>query len=52
MYTYLISFCRSEETDDNLIEMPSLWRLLLWLLLHAHSCRMIHILRFVKGEKK
>lgn len=52
MYAYLIRFCRVEEADDNLIELPSLWRLLLWLVLHAYSCRMIHILRFVKGETK
>lgn len=52
MYAYLIRFCRSDEIDDVLIEMPSLWRLLLWLALHAHSCRMIHILRYVKGGTK
>lgn len=49
MYAYLIRFCRSEETEDNLIEMPSFLQLLLWLALNAHSCRMIHILRYVKG---
>lgn len=52
MYAYLIRFCRAEESNDYLIELPSLCRLLLWLVLHAHSCRMIHILRFEKGEKK
>ena len=52
MYAYIIRFSRAEEYDDNLIELPSLWRLLLWLVFHAYSCRMIHILRFVRGEKK
>ncbi len=52
MYAYLVRFCRSEESDDNLIELPSIWRLLLWLVLNAHSCRMIHILRFVRGGAK
>lgn len=52
MYAYLIRFSRAEEYDDNLIELPSLLQLLLWLVLHTHSCRMIHILRFVKGGQK
>lgn len=52
MYAYLIRFSRAEEYCDNLIELPSLWRLLLWLVRNAHSCRMIHILRFVKGGQK
>lgn len=52
MYAYLIRFSRADEYGDNLIELPSLWRLLLWLVLHAHTCRMIHILRFVKGGQK
>lgn len=52
MNAYLVRFCRVEEADDCLIELPSLWRLLLWLVFHAHGCRMIHILRFVKGGSK
>ena len=52
MYAYLIRFSRADEYGDNLIELSSLWRLLLWLVLHAHTCRMIHILRFVKGGQK
>lgn len=52
MYAYLIRYSKSECVDDILIEMPSLWRLLLWLVLHANSCRMIHILRYVKGGQK
>lgn len=50
MYAYVIRYSKSECADDDLIEMPSFWRLLLWLVLHAHSCRLIHILRFVKGR--
>ena len=50
MNSYLIRYRKSEDYDDDyLIERPSLWRLLLWLVTHAHSCRMIHILRFAKG---
>lgn len=52
MYAYLIRFSRAGEYDDNLIEGLSLWRLLLWLVRNAHNCRMIHILRFVKGGSK
>lgn len=48
MHAYLIHFWRIGEADGALIEMPSLWRLLLWLALNAHSCRTIHILRYVK----
>lgn len=50
MYTYLICFCRSGESSFDLIELPSLWRLLLWLALHCYNCRRIHILRFEEGE--
>ena len=48
MYAYLVRFCRVEEADDFLIELPSLWRLLLWLVTHAHQCRAIHILKYYK----
>lgn len=48
MNAYLIRYRKSDYDDDYLIERPSLWRLLLWLVLHAHNCRMIHILRFYK----
>lgn len=51
MYAYLIRYIKAESIDDCLIEMPSLWRLLLWLILHAHCCRTIHIQRYVKGDK-
>lgn len=51
MYTYLIRFYRSEDFDDNLIELPSLWRLLLWLVTHAHQCRAIHILKYYKQKE-
>lgn len=49
MNSYMVQYQVSEYVDARLIELPSLWRLLLWLVLHAHSCRMIHILRFAKG---
>ncbi|MGM9660759.1 MAG: hypothetical protein ACI3WQ_09180 [Faecousia sp.] len=49
MNSYMVRYQISEYVDDHLIELPSLWRLLLWLIFHAHNCRVIHILRFVKG---
>ena len=52
MNAYIIRYRTSDYDDDYLIERPSLWRLLLWLVTHAHQCRAIHILRFVKWGSK
>lgn len=51
MYAYLVRFFRVDESDDSLIELPSLWRLLLWLITHAHQCRSIHILKYYKQKE-
>ena len=52
MNSYLIRYCKSEDyADDHLIERPSLWRLLLWLITHAHQCRAIHILKYYNPKE-
>ena len=48
MNSYMVRYQTSEYVDDHLIELPSLWRLLLWLVLHAHQCRAIHIVKYYK----
>ena len=53
MNAYLIRYRKSEDYDDDyLIERPSLWRLLLWLVAHAHQCRAIHILKYYKQKEE
>lgn len=46
--SYLIRYSKIADPEDTLIELPSLWRLLLWLITHAHQCRAIHILKYYK----
>ena len=48
MNAYLIRYRKSDYDDDHLIVLLSLWRLLLWLITHAHQCRVIHILKYYK----
>ena len=48
---YIIRYRKSDYDDDYLIERPSLWRLLLWLVTHAHQCRAIHILKYYKQKE-
>ena len=51
MNAYIIRYRKSDYDDDYLIERPSLLRLLLWLVLHAHQCRAIHILKYYKQKE-
>ena len=51
MNAYIIRYRKSDYADDYLIERPSLWRLLLWLVAHAHQCRAIHILKYYKQKE-
>lgn len=51
MNAYIIRYRKSDYDDDYLIERPSLWRLLLWLVTHAHQCRAIHILKYYKQKE-
>lgn len=48
MNAYLIRYRKLDYEADYLIERPSLWRLLIWLVLHAYQCRAIHILKYCK----
>ena len=50
MNAYIIRYRKSDYDDDYLIERPSLWRLLLWLVTHA-QCRAIHILKYYKQKE-
>ena len=52
MNAYLIRYIMSDCEDDCLIERPSLLRLLLWLVTHAHQCRAIHILKYYKQKEE
>lgn len=52
MNAYIIRYRKSDYDDDYLIERPSLWRLLLWLVIHAHQCRAIHILKYYKQKEE
>lgn len=51
MNAYIIRYRKSDYDDDYLIERPSLWRLLLWMVAHAHQCRAIHILKYYKQKE-
>lgn len=51
MNAYIIHYRKSDYDDNYLIEQPSLWRLLLWLVFHAHQCRAIHILKYYKQKE-
>lgn len=51
MNAYLIRYRKSDYEDDYLIERPSLWQLLLWMVAHAHQCRAIHILKYYKPKE-
>lgn len=42
MYSYLITY-RTGYNQENLVEMPSLWKLLLWVLRNAANCPFICI---------
>lgn len=51
MNAYLIRYRKKDHIEDHIIERPSLWRLLLWLVAHAHQCRAIHILKYYKQKE-
>ena len=44
MYSYLITY-HTGFNQEYLVEMPSLWKLLLWVLRNAPKCRSIFIQR-------
>ena len=48
--SYLIRYSKIADPEDTLIELPSIWRLLLWLAWNAHKCRAIRILMFYSKE--
>lgn len=42
MYTYLITY-RTGYYQEYLVEMPSLWKLLLWVFRNAANCHSFHV---------
>ncbi len=42
MYSYLIHY-RTGYNQEHLVEMPSLWKLLLWVLRNAANCHSFYV---------
>lgn len=43
MYSYLITYRANNQ--EYLVEMPNLWKLVLWIFRNASKCYSIHIVR-------